>query len=265
MSLTDYKRIEYIEAQKLGGVCSYIDTGIKPTRFYTLYGTFAFNISSITDNTYLFGVYDGTRNYSLYYSYADTEYRFRYATRSATTFTPTNTFFNDTEIIDAGFAISIAENSCEGFIMDHDEYASPFIELDASTTIPGSAATSTKNLYLLCRNGNGTAGGFATGSRCYEFNVIDVNTDTVIAHFFPVREKSGLTPKVGLYDIIRDAVFWSYTTTNFIAGPDLSAANVYVKSGGSWHSGTGYIKVSGSWEEASDVYIKANGSWESSV
>lgn len=266
MALTDYKRIEYIEAQKVGGVCSYINTGIKPTRYYSIFGIFTFDISSLTGNAYLFGVYDGTRNYSLYYSYPDIEYRFKYSTRSAITLKPLNTLFGDSDIFNGGWGISIAENQCDGAMYSFDEDADPFIYLSGTTTIPGSATNSTKNLYVLCRNNNGTAGNFAIGSRCYELIITNAyNNDEVVAHFYPVREKTGLTPKVGLYDIISNTVFWSATTTNFLAGPDLSAANIYIKAGGSWYSGIPYIKVNGSWEEASDVYIKASGSWESSV
>lgn len=260
MALTDYKRIEYIEAQKIGSIASYIDLGVKPTRYWSIFGNFAFKISTLTDNAYLFGLYDGTRNYSNYYNYSSQEYRFRYATRSATALTPANTYFGDDEIATSGFSISIAQTQCDGFMYNDNEY------LGAYVTIPGSAATATKNLYLLGRNNNGTADGFATGSRCYEFNIFDVNNnDENLMHLLPVREKTGLTPKVGMYDIINNTVYWSNTSTNFIAGPDLSAANIYIKAGGSWYSGTPYIKVNGSWEEASDVYIKASGSWESSV
>ena len=84
-------------------------------------------------------------------------------------------------------------------------------------------------------------------------------------HLLPVREKTGVDPKVGMYDVINDQVFWSASDANFLAGPDLSNASVNVKVGGTWYQGTPYIKVNGTWEEATDVYIKVNGTWETAV
>ena len=143
-------------------------------------------------------------------------------------------------------------------------YDYPDENYESAYSMTRPSGTSTKNLFLMARNNNGTADGFTPGSRCYEFQVWNESSQQIM-HLLPVREKTGVDPKVGMYDVVNDTVFWSATEANFLAGPDLSNAEVSVKVNGSWETGTPYIKVNGSWEEATDVYIKVNGNWESAV
>lgn len=261
MAITDYKRIEYIEVQKVGSTYSYIDTGssLRPNRYWNVGGSFMFPVSGISSTIYLFGVNDGTRNYSFMWSGGDNCYKFRYANQSAVSLSPVHVF-PDNQMVYAGWYFDYNASKAVGAIFDlpDEDYASSGKSSATGTQL------ATKNLYIGCRNNNGSPAGYVEGARIYDFNMYDEQNLESKAQFVPVREKSA-TPKVGLYDTVSDTVFWSKTTTNFIAGPDLNTTEVSVKVSGSWKTGTPYVKVNGSWEEATDVYIKVNGTWESAV
>jgi len=262
MAITDYKRIEYIEVQKIGSTYSYIDLGssLRPNRYWTVGGQFTLPVTGVSSTIYLFGVNDGTRNYTFMYSGGDSCYKFRYANQTAVSLSPVH-IFPDNQIVGAGWYYDYNSSKAIGYIYDEpdEEYSSSGESSSSGTQL------ATKNFYIVCRNNNGTPGGYFEGARIYELTMYDEQNLQSMAFFVPVREKTGVDPKVGLYDTVSDTVFWSKTTTNFLAGPDLNSTEVNVKVNGAWYSGTPYIKVNGSWEEATDVYIKVNGNWESAV
>lgn len=258
MALSDYQQIEYIE----GVDGAYIDMAFAPTRFKMYHAVVSFNTDNTQTSSYITGVSDGNSHYYNYrFSYSDNKYHWRFGSYTDQSFGPV--FAKDAKLL---MDMSHTGNSTTLV------YTNVETEQSVSKQIswPSSSVTSTEDAYLLAMNNNGTASSFGVGHRIYSFKVFETNPDspqydTYIRDFVPVREKTGLTPKVGMYDVVNDVIYWSASATNFVAGPDVGGGGgvqIYVKVGGTWKLGDPYIKVNGNWEPADNVYIKTGGNWE---
>ena len=250
MALSDYQRIEYVEGQNNG----YLNTGKTVNRdtYIFLQGYANVNAGSAQ---YLWGAFSSnTKQYSFRYS-TNNNYIWRYVSNTDRTITPVGDV--PIQVIQYYDGEDVY---CE--VMDLTNFHTEW----TSATRSGSTNTS-NNVYLLARNGNGTADYFAMGSRISEFALYASYDDPdPYLHLVPVREKVDVNPRVGMYDLVAGTVIWSSGSAGLIAGPDLTAGlTAKVKVNGSWEEGTPYIKVSGSWEQAADIKIKVSGSWEDTI
>ena len=253
MALSDYQQIEYIQ----GVSGAYIDTGIKPTRYYSIGGIYMVGITESAP--YFFGVYDGTRHFSFYFSKSNSDFRWRFAQNTAQSLSPNYVLPYVEQKVKLGFTCSRSASKTTAYIslLDDTSYSS------AQRNTPTQAQTATKNLFLMARNNNGSAGGYAVGSRLYSLSIhneVSSSQSDLIAEYIPIREKTGSSPKVGLYDTVSDAPLWS--GTNFVAGPDIVATTntVRVNVNGTWVEGVPYVNVNGTWCEGK-TYVNVNGTW----
>lgn len=253
MALSDYQQIEYIE----GVSGAYIDSGQAFTRYRLV--SARFNFKTLDTVKYIYGVDDGTRRFNFRYSDSDSAYIWNFGNRSATQPANLTPLYNADTDLDMTQQ-QTASNRYTVYLTDGNTTLSSYC------SIPTSATNATINTFIMARNNSGSATGYAVGSRLYEIRIFDPrnDTETDVFHGIPIREKTGLTPKVGLYDLVTDAPFWSATATNFVAGPDIGGGGtqIYVKVNGTWVLGDPYIKVNGNWEPAENVFIKTGGNWE---
>ena len=255
MALSDYQQIEYIE----GVSGAYINTGFIMNRYKMCSAVFTFKHDAVH---YIYGVngnIGGTaRNFSFFYS-TDIEYRWRLGNTAVAAQAMSPVFAEDTLL-----TMTQYKSGTRLYCEVTDEDGTPV--LTKYFTDPNAGRPTTGyNTFIMGRNNEGTAAGFATGCKLYSIRFYDVSDDSDIFNGIPVREKTGVDPKVGLYDTVTDTVFWSASATNFVAGPDVGGGGgvkIYVKVGGAWTLGDPYIKVNGQWEPADNVYIKTGGNWE---
>lgn len=248
MALSDYQLIEYIQ----GVEGAYINSGYQPTR-NTQFDVVA-EFPDITATGYVWGVYGG----SYYYSFSNStssKYYWRHRSSTGTDITPqfaSGTKLHITQTVNSstGVDLVVEDVSTGNTVSAHRSYP--------------SAGNAGKNMYICGMNQNGTLK-YTGNIKIYSFIAKD-SAGTEVRNFVPVREKvaSGSYIKVGLYDTITGAIFWSGgsgSSHNFIAGPDIVDNAVHINVGGTWKTGVPYVNVNGTWK-AGKIYINVNGTWK---
>lgn len=252
MAITDYKRIEYIE----GATNAYIDMGITGNRNYSYFAvcTLPTNIGS---RVTLWGA-EGSANKYTFGMIADgSAYRVRYATAS-----PSVTPVVQSTVADPLKIEITMETSTSGGSIYIRDPATETTLATGSYSYGGTSANLNRNQYLLALNDSsgGTPKYPGINCRIYEFDVYNniTSSEGLIRQFVPIRNPN--TGQVGMYDLVGDRAYWS-GGSNFIAGPDVDAGcKIWIRSSGSWLSGTPYVRQSGSWTQGKP-YIRQSGSW----
>ena len=248
MPLSDYQLIQYIQ----GVAGAYINSGYQPTR-NTQFDVVA-EVIDITATAYFWGVYGG----SYYYSFSNStsgQYSWRYRASTINALTPqfaSGTKLHITQTVDSstGADLVVEDVSTGNTVSFHKNYP--------------SAGNAGKNMYIAGYNQNGTLN-YTGNIKMYSFIIKD-STGTEVRNFVPVREKVafGSYIRVGLYDTITVAIFWSGgsgSSQNFIAGPDIVDNAVHINVGGTWKKGVPYVKVNGTWK-AGKIYVNVNRTWK---
>lgn len=89
------------------------------------------------------------------------------------------------------------------------------------------------------------------------YEAIDSSSTT---YPFTTKTYTSYDKKYKIYATIPSGSSYVYYYVSLNSGPEMS-----VKVGGSWKTGTPYVKVGGVWKQADAVYVKVNGVWKQST
>lgn len=95
------------------------------------------------------------------------------------------------------------------------------------------------------------------GTTPYHSFILPLSSSQV-SNFYITYTQNG--KKYKIYATIPSGSSYVYYYVSLNSGPEMS-----VKVGGSWKTGTPYVKVGGVWKQADAVYVKVNGVWKQST
>ena len=137
-----------------------------------------------------------------------------------------------------------------------------FLAIDGNTqTMSVTQDFTVGNRYLFA---GGTTSG-PTGVASFKMNYCHIynESDVLVMNLVPCQDRTTL--KYGLYDTVGEAFYGTQNAYDFTGGsPVVSGPKTYVKINGTWTEASKiYIKVNGAWVEGA-MNVKAGGSWKDS-
>lgn len=257
MAITDYIEIEYIE----GVTGAYIEIPYADANLTNR----NVSISAVctcpidTNNRYAIWGAEGSANkYSFGMDQAGTSYIWHYGAKTAT-LSPSTPVLCTLENQRKLYVYQTVAASNVNYIVNI--YPANRHSSGTSARAESGENLQNRSMYILAsHNTSGTtASWYANGCRLYYMDAYNYATDTDLLKLYPIRDPN--TGQVGLYNAINDKAYFSGSTTNFVAGPDLhGSSKMWIRSSGSWLFGTPYVKQSGSWVQGTP-YIRQSGSW----
>lgn len=235
----NYYELDYIQ----GDGSSYINSGLKTNRDTLIEGKFQNGTGG-----YFFGLaQDATRFFDFLAGNNGTVYRFRLVSSTAYELSP---------VFSNPFTAHICARGGSGAISLTDGVTTLSQSMSQSST-----ATTTRNLYIMARNNEGSVSTYGD-HKIFYLNIGTYGSDDYVHKFIPAMRKSDNA--VGLYDTVTESFYGNAGNGTFSYGKIVNYNKLRIKINGDWIEGTPFIKADGEWKEGTP-YIKTNGEWKEGI
>ena len=214
-----YTEIEYIQSTGT----QYINTGINPDQSIQILMTAKFS-EIPTNNSWIFG----GRNADQYNAIG----LFYFATSGS--------------VLASDYNLPSYRATISGITvtdwMDINNNANVCTVNQKSVTHPSSSFQSSFPICIFANNTGGSISGF---SKLYCSTAQIFKNSDLVRNFVPSKNSSG---EIGLFDLVSETFFGNSGSGTFVAGPEVSKPNMYVK-------------INGIWQPVTGVYTKTNNTW----